>query len=109
MRWVKRLFHPLIAFIGIQLIWGFLVFFWIYWFIGSHKAFRKLAEMYKPELKGFGIEWTVLVEGLALLLLVLAARRRGFLSHASLPCRLSLRRSLPAPRARVPYAGRRGP
>jgi signal transduction histidine kinase len=72
MRFLKKLFHPLFALIAIQLVWVLLVVFWIYWFIGSHKAFRKLAQLYKPELKGFGIEWMVLVEGLALLLLVLA-------------------------------------
>ena len=72
MKLLKKLFHPLIALIAIQLIWVLLVVFWIYWFIGSHKAFRKLAELYKPEVAGYAIEWPVLVEGLALLLLVLA-------------------------------------
>jgi signal transduction histidine kinase len=71
MRLLKKLFHPLFALITIQLIWVLLVIFWIYWFIGSHKAFRKLAELYKPEVAGYGIGWPVLVEGLALLLLVL--------------------------------------
>ena len=72
MKFLRKIFHPLFALIAIQLVWVLLVVFWIYWFIGSHKAFRKLAELYKPELKGFGIGWTVLVEGLAMLLLVLA-------------------------------------
>ncbi len=72
MKLLRKIFHPLFALIAIQLVWVLLVVFWIYWFIGNHKAFRKLAEMYKPELKGYGIEWTVLVEGLAMLLLVLA-------------------------------------
>jgi signal transduction histidine kinase len=72
MKLLRKIFHPLFALIAIQLVWVLLVVFWIYWFIGSHKAFRKLAQLYKPELKGFGIEWMVLVEGLALLLLVLA-------------------------------------
>jgi signal transduction histidine kinase len=72
MKLLRKIFHPLVTLIAIQLVWVLLVVFWIYWFIGSHKAFRKLAQLYKPELKGFGIEWMVLVEGLALLLLVLA-------------------------------------
>jgi signal transduction histidine kinase len=72
MKLLRKIFHPLFALIAIQLVWVLLVVFWIYWFIGSHKAFRKLAQLYKPELKGFGIEWMVLVEGLALLVLVLA-------------------------------------
>jgi signal transduction histidine kinase len=72
MKLLKKLFHPLIALIAIQLVWVLLVVFWIYWFIGSHKAFRRLAELYKPGMAGYAIEWPVLVEGLALLLLVLA-------------------------------------
>jgi len=71
MKLLRKLIHPLFALITIQLVWVLLVIFWIYWFIGSHKAFRKLAELYKPEVAGYGIEWAVLVEGLALLLLVL--------------------------------------
>jgi signal transduction histidine kinase len=72
MRWVKRLFHPLIAFIGIQLIWGLLVFFWIYWFIGKNREFRDLALRYRPELVQKGFNWPVLLGGLVLLLIVLA-------------------------------------
>lgn len=71
MRFLRKLFHPLFALIAIQLVWVLLVIFWIYWFIGSHKEFRKLAELYKPEMAGRGIDWTVLVEGLALLLVIL--------------------------------------
>ncbi len=71
MKLLRKLFHPLFALITIQLVWVLLVIFWIYWFIDSHKTFRKLAELYKPEVAGYGIEWPVLVEGLALLLLVL--------------------------------------
>ncbi len=59
------------ALIAIQLVWVLLVIFWIYWFIGSHKEFRRLAELYRPELAGRGIDWPVLVEGLALLLVML--------------------------------------
>ena len=71
MKLLRKLFHPLFALIAIQLVWVLLVVFWIYWFIGSHKEFRKLAELYRPELAGRGIDWTVLVEGLALLLVIL--------------------------------------
>ena len=72
MKLLKRLFHPLMALIGIQLVWVLLVVFWIYWFIGRNKEMRKLAELYRPELVGRGLDWPVLVEGLVLLLLVLA-------------------------------------
>jgi len=71
MKYLRKLFHPLFALIAIQLVWVLLVIFWIYWFIGSNKAFRKLAELYKPELAGRGVDWTVLVVGLALLLVIL--------------------------------------
>lgn len=33
MKFFKRLFNPLMAFIGIQLIWLVVVFFWIRWFM----------------------------------------------------------------------------
>lgn len=72
MRWLKRLFTPLYALIGIQVVWGLLVFFWIYWFVGRHKEFRALAERYRPELLGRGFDWVVLVEGLILLVIILA-------------------------------------
>lgn len=71
MKLLKKLLHPLVALIAIQLVWVLLVIFWIYWFLGSHKAFRKMAELYRPELAGRGIDWPVLVEGLALLLVIL--------------------------------------
>ena len=72
MKTLRKLFHPLVTLIAIQLVWVLLVIFWIYWFIGSHKEFLKLAEHYKPELAGHGFDWLVLIEGLALLLVILA-------------------------------------
>lgn len=72
MKWLRKLIHPLIAFIAIQLAWILLVVLWIYWFIGRHKEFKELAARYKPELVPHGLDWVVLVEGLVLLLLVLA-------------------------------------
>lgn len=72
MRWIKKLFTPLYALIGIQVVWGLLVFFWIYWFVGRHKEFRSLAERYRPELLGRSFDWVVLVEGLILLVIILA-------------------------------------
>lgn len=72
MKWLQKLFTPLMALIGIQLVWGLLVFFWIYWFMGRHKEFRELAERYRPELIGRGFDWLVLVEGLVMLAIILA-------------------------------------
>lgn len=72
MRWLRRLFNPLIAFICIQLVWILLVVLWVYWFVGRHKEFRTLAERYRPELLARGFDWPVLVEGIFLLVVVLA-------------------------------------
>jgi len=72
MKWVKRLFHPLIAFIAIQLVWGVIVLFWISWFLDSNREFRNLAKRYRPELVNKGLDWTALLGGLILLLVVLA-------------------------------------
>ncbi len=68
---LKKLFHPLIAFIGIQLVWVLVVVFWIYWFIGSHQKLRKLAEHYRPEMVVGRGDWLVLAEGIILLLVIL--------------------------------------
>jgi len=72
MKLINRLLNPLMALIAIQFVWVLLVVFWIYWFVGRHKEIRKLTEMYRPELAGRGLDWPVLVEGLVLLLIVLA-------------------------------------
>jgi signal transduction histidine kinase len=72
MKWLKRLFHPLIAFIAIQLVWGVIVLFWISWFLDSNREFRNLALRYRPELVHKGLDWTALLGGLILLLVVLA-------------------------------------
>jgi signal transduction histidine kinase len=68
----RKLSNPLIALIGIQLVWVGVVIFWVYWFIGRSKEFRELALHYKPELVAKGVEWVVLVEGLLMLLAILA-------------------------------------
>lgn len=71
MRWYKKLFSPIVTFIGIQLVWILVVVFWIYWFLGRHKEFRAIAERYRPDLAVKGIDWLVLVEGLVLLIAIL--------------------------------------
>lgn len=71
MNLLRRIFHPIMALIAIQLVWITLVVFWIYWFIGKHREFRALAEKYRPELLGQGANWPVMVEGLVMLLLIL--------------------------------------
>lgn len=71
MNLLRRIFHPIMALIAIQLLWITVVIFWIYWFIGKHREFRELAEKYRPELLGQGANWPVMVEGLAMLVLIL--------------------------------------
>jgi two-component system sensor histidine kinase VicK len=68
----RKMSQPLIALIGIQLIWVVMVVFWVYWFIGRSHEFRELALRYKPELVTKGVEWLVLVEGLLMLVAILA-------------------------------------
>jgi signal transduction histidine kinase len=72
MKWLKKLIHPFIAFIAIQLVWLTLVVLWIYWFVGRNRELHKLAERYKADITGSGLDWLVLTEGLILLTLILA-------------------------------------
>lgn len=72
MRWFRSLINPLFAFIGIQLAWIVVVAGWLYWFLGSHRKLRTLAEKYSPELLAGGPDWVILVEGLLLLVAILA-------------------------------------
>lgn len=72
MKMHRKLSNPLIALIGIQLIWVVMVVSWVYWFIGRNKEFKQLALRYKPELVTQGVEWLVLVEGLLMAVAILA-------------------------------------
>ncbi|MEZ4598514.1 MAG: HAMP domain-containing sensor histidine kinase [Syntrophotaleaceae bacterium] len=67
----RRLFNPLMAFIGIQLAWIIIVVYWISWFLKSNRKLRALAEKYSPELLQNRIDWVVMVEGLVLLIAIL--------------------------------------
>ncbi|PLX99103.1 MAG: sensor histidine kinase [Desulfuromonas sp.] len=70
MKFIKRLFNPVIAFIGIQLVWLVVVFFWIRWFMERHWQVRELAEKYSHVMPE-GTDWFILVEGLVLLAAIL--------------------------------------
>lgn len=67
-----RIINPLIAFIGIQLVWLVLLICWISWFMGSHRRLLKMAQKYSPELAQGGIDWFILAEGILLLCAILA-------------------------------------
>lgn len=69
---MKRLVNPLVAFILIQIVWIAVVVSWIVWFARSHARLRTLAARYSPELLHGGIDWFILVEGLVLLVAILA-------------------------------------
>lgn len=72
MNFIRKIFHPVMALIAIQLVWITLVIFWIYWFIGKQREFSELAKKYSPELIGIGFNWVVMVEGLIMLAVILA-------------------------------------
>ena len=71
MKWLKRIFNPLMAFIGIQVAWVLAVIVWLNWFLGNHRKLRALAEKYSPELLVGGPDWLILTEGLLLLVSIL--------------------------------------
>jgi signal transduction histidine kinase len=71
MYWLKRIFNPLMAFIGIQIAWVLILIVWLSWFLGSHRKLRALAEKYSPELLVGGPDWLILTEGLLLLISIL--------------------------------------
>jgi signal transduction histidine kinase len=71
MNLLKRIFNPLMAFIGIQVAWVLVVIVWLNWFLGSHRKLRALAERYSPELLVGGPDWLILTEGLLLLISIL--------------------------------------
>ena len=71
MNLLKRIFNPLMAFIGIQIAWVLVVIVWLNWFLGNHRKLRALAEKYSPELLVGGPDWLILTEGLLLLVSIL--------------------------------------
>ncbi|WP_020675081.1 sensor histidine kinase [Geopsychrobacter electrodiphilus] len=71
MKLIRRIFHPLITFIGIQLLWILLLIGWIYWFLGRHQQLKELAEKYQTELLPLKTDWLILTEGIILLVAIL--------------------------------------
>ncbi|MCK4502564.1 MAG: HAMP domain-containing histidine kinase, partial [Desulfuromonadales bacterium] len=67
----RRLFHPFITFIGIQIVWIALLVFWIYWFLGRHQQLKELAQTYQTELLPQTGDWLILTEGILLLVAIL--------------------------------------
>ncbi len=71
MKLFRRIFHPLITFIGIQLLWILLLVGWIYWFLGRHQQLKELAAAYQTELLPLKTDWFILAEGIVLLVAIL--------------------------------------
>ena len=71
MKILRRLFHPLFTFIGIQVLWILVLFFWIYWFLGRHRQFKELASRYQAQWLPETTDWLILTEGILLLVAIL--------------------------------------
>jgi len=71
MKLFRRLFHPLITFIGIQVLWILLLVSWIYWFLGRHQQLKELANKYQVEWLPATGDWLILTEGILLLVAIL--------------------------------------
>lgn len=71
MRLFRRIFNPLITFIGIQLLWIFLLVSWIYWFLGRHQQLKELADRYQAEWLPDSTDWLILAEIIILLVAIL--------------------------------------
>ncbi len=71
MKLFRRIFHPLITFIGIQLMWILLLVSWIYWFLGRHQQLKELADRYQAEWLPKTTDWLILTEGIVLLVAIL--------------------------------------
>jgi signal transduction histidine kinase len=86
----RRIFHPFITFIGIQLVWILLLVSWIYWFLGRHQQLKELAARYQTEWLPDKTDWLILAEGIVLLVAILVGiyviflywRRQAALNHA---------------------------
>jgi signal transduction histidine kinase len=71
MKLFRKIFHPLMTFIGIQILWILLLVVWIYWFLGRHHRLKALAEQYQAEWLPNKADWLILTEGIILLVAIL--------------------------------------
>ncbi len=71
MKLFKKLFHPLITFISIQVLWILVLIFWIYWFLGRHQQLKELAARYQTDWLPVKSDWLILTEGILLLVAIL--------------------------------------
>lgn len=71
MKLFRRIFHPLITFIGVQILCIFLLISWIYWFLGRHQQLKEIANRYQAERLPETTDWFILTEGILLLVAIL--------------------------------------
>ena len=71
MKLFRHLFHPMITFIAIQIIWILILVSWIYWFLGRHRQLKELAIQYQAEWLPQKTDWLILAEGIVLLVAIL--------------------------------------
>ncbi|HPX62285.1 MAG TPA: HAMP domain-containing sensor histidine kinase [Deltaproteobacteria bacterium] len=69
---LRKLIHPVMALIAIQLVWISLVVSWVYWYVGKNRELSELARKYAPELGRKALSWAVLAQGLVMLAVILA-------------------------------------
>lgn len=79
MKLMRRIFHPVTAMVGIQLVWVAAVVLWITWFVGRHNQLQELVARYRPDLLSQVGGWFALVHGLLLLAIILAGAYTMFL------------------------------
>jgi signal transduction histidine kinase len=72
MRRLRKLFHPIFVFIGVQIAWVVLMVVWINWYITNNRDVREFARRIRPDLFTTDVSWVVLVEGCFLMLIILA-------------------------------------
>lgn len=72
MKLIRRIINPIIALVAIQLVWVVVVVLWVTWFVGRHRQLKELAARYSPDLLARTEEWSALVQGLLLLVVILA-------------------------------------
>lgn len=68
---IKKIFHPIIIFIGVQIAWIILMAIWIQWYIKNRQDFKAFAERLQPDLFASDLNWVVLLEGCFLMILIL--------------------------------------
>ncbi len=69
---IRRIFHPVMALVLVQLVWVLAVVLWVTWFVGRHRLLKEIGARYNPELLARFEGWSTLINGLLLLVVILA-------------------------------------